>query len=81
MATQGAMMLELMRGKPGRNNRVVKRNIDGRDIEEVASERLARECSGQGSVAAIRDRLVREILQEDPANAGRVPWNITDEAA
>ena len=32
-------------------------------------------------MAAIRDRLVHKMLQEDPANAGRVPWNITDEAA
>ena len=45
MATQGAMMLELMRGKPGRNNRAVKRDTDGRNIDGVVSELLTRECS------------------------------------
>ena len=32
-------------------------------------------------MAAIRDRLVRKILQDDPANEDRVLWIITDEAA
>ena len=81
MATQGEMMVELMRGKVGRNNRAVKRDVDRLDIEEVVSELLAWEYSVQGSVAAIRDRLMRNILQDDPANAGKVPWSITDEAA
>ena len=81
MAMQGPMMENLMRGKPGRNNRATKRDIDGRNIDEVVAELLARECSVQGSVAAIRDRLLRKVLQDDPANAGKVPWSITDEAA
>ena len=38
MATHGAMMLALMRGKPGRNNRAVKRDIDALNIEDVVSE-------------------------------------------
>ena len=73
MATQGAMMLELMRGKPCRNIRAIKRDVDGRDIKQVVLKLLARECSVQGSFAAIQDRLLRKMLQEDPANAGRVP--------
>ena len=81
MAKQGPMMEYLMRGKPGRNNREIKRDINGHNIDEVVSELLARECSVQGFVAAIRDRLLRKVLQDDPANAGMVPWSITDEAA
>ena len=81
MATQGAMMLEVMRGKPGRNNRATKRDVDARNIEDVVSELLAWQCSVQGSVAAIRDRRVRKMLQDNPANAGKVPWSIVVEAA
>ena len=32
-------------------------------------------------MAAIRERLVRRILLNDPANEGLVPWGPTDEAA
>ena len=80
MVTQGAIMLELMRAKTGRKNRAVECDVDGSDIGEVISKLLARECSVQCSMAAIRDRLVRKMLQEDPANVGRVPWSVTDEA-
>ena len=81
MARQGAMMLELMRGLPGQNNRAVKRDVDGRNIDEVILELVARESGTLGSVATIRDRLVRCILREDPKNKGKVPWSPTDEAA
>ena len=64
-----------------RNRRATKREVDGRDIEEVVAELLVRECSVQGFVAAIRERLVRRILLDDPANEGLVPWGPTDEAA
>ena len=47
--SQGAMMLELMREKPGQNNRATKRDTDARDIEDVVLELLARACSVQDS--------------------------------
>ena len=64
-----------------RDRLATKREVDGRDIEDVVAELLARECSVQGSEAAIRERLVRRILLDDPANEGQVPWGPTDKAA
>ena len=64
-----------------RDRRAAKREVDGRNIEDVVVELLARECSVQGSMAAIRERLVRRILLDDSANEGLVPWGPTDEAA
>ena len=66
-------MLELMRRKPGWNNRAVKRDVNGRDIDKVVSELLAQDCSIQCFVTAIRDRLVRCILREGPKKVPSSP--------
>ena len=42
---------------------------------------IAEQPNAMGSVAAIRERLVRRILLDKPANEGRVPWSPRDEAA
>ena len=41
--------------------RATKRHVDGRNIDEVTAELQARACNIQGSIATIRDRIVRRI--------------------
>ena len=57
------MMLELMKN---RKNRAVKRDVDGRDIDEVVSELLAQGYSFQGSVTAIRNEFASQLVRVFP---------------
>ena len=78
MAEQGALVRT---SKLDRHHRDTQRGVYGRNIEEVTAELQARACSIQGSIAAIRDRLVRRILLENPDYEGKVSWSIKDEVA
>ena len=78
MATPGAMVLP---SKLVCEYRATTRDVYGRNIDDETAELQARACSIQGSIAAIRYRLVWRFLRENPEYKSRVPWSIKNEVA